>query len=1343
MNEWKEKDYEEDQYVDLSDVVSGTVHYYINSSSYGGTRVLGGDAIVGSKIVGTSYNRNTNVVTVNMSTPISGSALEAFTIKCSSTDTKIDIESVEKNGNQYFLTLEQDISSMEALLLSYTITYDGYTYNLMTPNVYSSEEFEDAYTYTGKDLGLTYTASASTFKLWAPTADSVTLNIYTSGTKGTADLEGSYTMTGGTKAEKGVWTYVLDGDWNGKYYTYTVNVANKVNELCDPYARTTGVNGNRAMILNLDSTDPEGWAADKTAKRHDDMKQTDAVIYELHVRDLSIDSSSGVDSKYQGKFLGLTQTGTTTAGGNPTALDHMINLGITHLHLIPVYDYGSVNETKLDTPQFNWGYDPVNYNVPEGSYSTNPYDGSVRVAEMKQMIKTLHDNNINVVMDVVYNHVYDADSFAFNQAVPKYFSRTKEDGTYSSRSGCGNDTASERSMVHKYIVDSILYWHDEYHIDGFRFDLVGLIDTVTINKIVADVHAIDPDIIFYGEGWNMDDTVMSKDGYDMAKQDNASKTPGFAYFSDNIRNGIAGSDVNGEGYIWGHSGKDSLVSGLTLARSSWSTNPSQVINYVSCHDNYTLMDKINVVSKANVTSYNYTPGEYQVALNNLAAATYMFSEGTPLVHAGEDFLRIKLDESGKVSHNSYNAPDYVNKLRWSNLDTAIYKDTTDYYKGLIEFRKNHAVLRLADAASVSAYVTSRVDSTGVIVNTFDGSADGEVADEIIIIFNATNAAKTVSIGAGTWKVCVNKENAGTEVLDTITTGSVTVPAHSVMALVKGETVDTNSIYDQNNVVTLTLDKTTLTTGIGGVEAITATTSTPATLTWVSDNEAVATVDAQGRVTAVAVGTANITVSTFHGVEATCVVTVNNETVAPSITIDKTELSLVAGESDTLVITVSPVGTTATYASSDEAVATIDSTGKVTAVGEGTATVTATLEDGTEVSCTVTVTKAPVEETVTLNATTLSLAEGGSATIVANVTPAGTKVSFSSNDTDVATVDANGKVTAVGEGTADIIVATAAGKTAICTVTVTKAAAPAPTPTPTPVPSTPNSDATTGASNGATAGVNPGTTTTTTTTEEESKIKVEVETDAVTEVPETVTDITPVVDEDLQNAIGNEAEKILEDIINDELSEEVMSEETLENVKQAQEDGEGIITEVIVEKMDESKVDADVKDALEKALTDSVKGKKGTQTKIAQYLDLTVLLKTTEGQRLGEINKLSKDMTFTIAVPEDLVKEGRVFVVLRMHEGETTVLETTMNSDGTLSFKTDRFSTYALAYIDMPVEEVEDEGTAEGDVPSGSENPEEEGGSNVATFVIIGLIIVIIAALFIIFLAMKRKKDDEK
>ncbi len=1278
LGDWKANDHDaKDQKIDLSDIVSGTVHFYVDQGIFGGTRVLGSNALCGNKIVKTSYDRSTNKVTVTMSRPIPGVLSEAFAINCTSTNTAIGITEVEENGTQYVLSLAQDISSMNALLKSYTITFDGYTYNLTTPNIYSSEEFENAYTYEGDDLGLTYTKSASTFKLWAPTADSVKLNVYTSGTKGTNDLEGTYPMTLG---EKGVWSYTLSGDWNGKYYTYSVDVNNTVNEVCDPYARTTGVNGNRAMILDLDSTDPEGWVNDTGA--HKDMDYTDAVIYELHIRDLSIDDSSGVSEENQGKFLGLTETGTKTEGGMPTALDHMINLGITHLHLIPVYDYGSVDETKLDTPQFNWGYDPVNYNVPEGSYSTNPYDGATRVKEMKQMIQTLHDNNINVVMDVVYNHVYDAESFAFNQVVPKYFSRTNEDGSYSNGSGCGNDTASERSMVHKYIVESILYWHEEYHIDGFRFDLVGLLDTETINTIVEEVHNIDPDIIFYGEGWTMG-TAVSKDGYTMATQANSAATPNFAYFSDTIRNGVAGTDTNGYGFIWG-SNNESTVEGCYLGRphspdasSPWTLNPTQTIQYVSCHDNYTLMDKINVVSGANVTSYDYTPGAYQVKLNNLSAAYYMFAQGIPLIHAGEDFLRIKLDENGTVIHNSYNSSDYVNKLRWYNLDKEIYADTTEYYKGLIEFRKNHAALRLTTTQEVTNNVKSHVLKSSVILYEINGKANvtDEVADKIITIYNASGSDYTVQnaygiVNGSEWKVCVDVNDAGTDVLRTITDGKVTVPAHSAMVLVKGETVDTDSVYTQNNKVTLSLDKTEVTTGINDVVLIGATVNPEnATLTWVSSDETVATVDKDGRVTTLADGTATITVSTYHGVEATCEVTVDSSIpVEEKAQINKPSLTLQEGESGKLIFAAAPVGTTYTVASSNTGVVTVDADGNVVAIAPGSATITVTTAGGKTATCTVTVTAKPVE--------------------AAPVPP----------------------------------------------TPPTPSTPTTPTTPPTPAPTTPSTDTSTGVTNGATNGATNGSTTVSKDTE------VIVETEAETKVPDKVDKVTPIVDAALKEAVKEETEKLLEDIVNDEVAEGVLSEETLENIKKAREDGEGIITEVIVESVDETTVDADIKQALEKALVASVEGMEGAKTEIAQYLDLSVLLKTTSGQELGTLNKLSKPITFTIAVPEDMMQDGRVFVVLRMHEGETTVLETTVNPDGTISFETDRFSTYALAYIDVVSDETEGDATVE-DVAPDTDTTEEEGG-NYTAFIIIGIIILILAALFIIFLALKNKKKEQ-
>ena len=544
----------------------------------------------------------------------------------------------------------------------YMILFEGNEYPIIMPNIYSTEKFEKEFTYSGSDLGATYTPEKTTFRVWAPTADAVTLNLYGSGTPGTDDLVEQLPMTADVN---GTWIAEKEGDLNGTYYTYLVSVGGNENEACDPYARTTGVNGKRAMILDLASTDPDGWENDINPNAG--MTYNDAVIYELHVRDLSSDESSGIQNT--GKFLGLTETGTTTASGIPTGLDHMKDLGITHVHLLPIYDYASVDETQSDKPQFNWGYDPENYNVPEGSYSTDPYNGAVRVAEMKQMVKVLHDNQISVIMDVVYNHVYNASDFCVNQIVPGYFSRVDADGKYSNGSDCGNDTASERSMVRKYIVDSVKYWADEYHIDGFRFDLVGLIDTETINEVVTEVHKTHPDVIFYGEGWTMD-TAVTKDGYKMTTQPNSTDVPGFAFFSDTLRDALKGHVfyTTRKGYVSGAADLADTVKGCFLGQADdWCTTPSQSINYASCHDNMTLLDRIT----------KSTPGaskEDHIRMNNLSAAIYMTAQGIPFLQAGEEMLRAKIDASGDFVENSYNSPDSVNSIKWDTLEDEAYQN---------------------------------------------------------------------------------------------------------------------------------------------------------------------------------------------------------------------------------------------------------------------------------------------------------------------------------------------------------------------------------------------------------------------------------------------------------------------------------------------------------------------------------------------------------------------------------------------------------------------------------------------------------------------------------------------
>ena len=673
--------------------------------------------------------------------------------------------------------------------------------------LYSSEDFESMYTYAGDDLGAIWTKEKTTFRVWAPTATSVKVALYQSGTAGTDDLIEQLEMTADAS---GTWVAEKEGDLNGVYYTYVVDVDGVTNEACDPYAKTTGVNGLRAMVIDMDSTDPEGW--DKDTDPHAGNPITDAVIYELHVRDLSVDESSGITNK--GKFLGLIETGTTNSGGIPTGLDHIKNLGITHIHLLPSYDYGSVDETRLDTPQFNWGYDPVNYNVPEGSYSTDPYNGEVRVKEFKTMVKGLHDNGISVIMDVVYNHVYDAEKYCFNLIVPQYFSRVSETGKYSAGSGCGNDTASERSMVKKYIVDSVKYWADEYHIDGFRFDLVGLIDTETINTVVEEVHKTHPNVIFYGEGWTMD-TQMTKDGYTMTTQTNSTETPGFAFFSDTMRDALRGpmSSDSKEGFISAAGGYANNVANCFLGAPIWCKSPTQTINYASCHDNLALFDRITTSTK----KYTF---EDRVRMNNLAASVVMLSQGVPFFQAGEEILRSKPLPDGGFDHNSYKSSDAINNIKWDDLNDATYQMVRDYYAGLIAFRKAHPALRMTSAEDVAANIKQiREDlESNVLAFQFAPGANGDDYGMFVVI-NGKLKDTTVALPEGKWTIYVQGEKAGTEALGTAE-GSITVGMQSTTVLVLEEDlVPEPQVPDQTAV-----DNTWLIVGIAvGVVALIAVT----------------------------------------------------------------------------------------------------------------------------------------------------------------------------------------------------------------------------------------------------------------------------------------------------------------------------------------------------------------------------------------------------------------------------------------------------------------------------------------------------------------------------------------
>ncbi len=785
------KDPDGDRQIDISDVTGGVVNVYaVSGSSLTDFVTDKSQATLGAKVTAAVYDYMTSTIEVTTSYPIENPTVDTFRLEGPNGDMVITkVEVIDELT--YKVTYEGIIDELNV----YTLYYNEVPCQVTIPNTYSTEAFEAEYTYTGNDLGATWTKEATTFRLWAPTAAAVSVNLYTSGTQGADDLIQTVEMT---QDVNGTWIVTVEGDLNGVYYTYSVTRKGETVEAVDPYARTTGVNGNRAMVIDLDSTDPAGWENDTYVTQ---SSYTDAVIWELHVRDFSIDASSGMVNK--GKYLAFTESGTTVngAGEIPTGVDYMKALGVNYVHLLPVYDINSVDETS---DGYNWGYDPKNYNVPEGSYSTDPYNGAVRVTEFKQMVQALHDNGIGVIMDVVYNHVADAGTFCFNQIVPGYFSRIHDDGSYQSNSGCGNDTASERAMVRKYIVDSVLYWAEEYHIDGFRWDLVGLIDYETINAVMEEVHAVNPDIIFYGEGWEMC-SWTTKEGYEnkmtIQPNDKLVNTDAgvFAFFNDTIRNVIHGGvfTATDKGFVSGNMSDATHKTVLDgyMGNSTWGSDnssvdtPLQTINYASCHDNYTLFDNltIDVMDAKGVSAAE--AAEDAAAMNNLAAAYYITAQGVPFIHAGEEMLRSKPDadsESG-FNHNSYAAGDTINSFKWASLETDLSMNSFKYYQGLIAFRKAHAALRMTTEAEVLAAMSELETGNTKVVAVLNKGGNGEDA-EILSIFNADPTEQTITLPDGTWEVYVDAKNAGTTALYTAE-GTVKVTGTSAMILVKAAEED--------------------------------------------------------------------------------------------------------------------------------------------------------------------------------------------------------------------------------------------------------------------------------------------------------------------------------------------------------------------------------------------------------------------------------------------------------------------------------------------------------------------------------------------------------------------------
>ena len=598
--------------------------------------------------------------------------------------------------------------------------------------------------YEGDDLGLTITPQgAARFRLWSPEAARVTLRLYRNGRGGeplrTIDMR---------RAENGTWTAEINPAPMGQYYTFQVLHDGKwLDETPGVWAKAVGVNGGRAAIIDFAGTDPEGWKEDKGPKINN---ITDAVLYEMHHRDFSIHPTSGIANK--GKFLALTEEGTVTPLGDKTGIDHLKELGVTHVHILPSYDFNSVDETQLPSNGYNWGYDPQNYNAPEGSYSTNPNDPAVRVNEMKRMVKALHDAGIGVVMDVVYNHTAQNDDSNFSLTAPGYYYRHRADGSYSDASGCGNETASDRPQVADYIVNSVKYWAKEYHIDGFRFDLMAIHDTETMSRVARELKEINPSIFVYGEGWTAGDSPLPAEC--RALKENVAKMKGIAVFSDDIRDAVKGhySDAADRGFATGKPGNEETVKigivGATAhpqvdytkgnnSKFPYAASPAMVVNYVSCHDDLTLTDKL---AKSMTGS---TPEERQRAAR-LAQTIVFTSQGTPFMFAGEEVFRDK-----KGVHNSYKSPDSVNAIDWT-LKHANAEQFA-YYKELIALRKAHPAFRMTDAAEVARHLRfEKVKGDNLIAYQLLDNANGDEWKSIFLAFNGAASGQSVKLPKGEW-----------------------------------------------------------------------------------------------------------------------------------------------------------------------------------------------------------------------------------------------------------------------------------------------------------------------------------------------------------------------------------------------------------------------------------------------------------------------------------------------------------------------------------------------------------------------------------------------------------------
>ena len=621
-----------------------------------------------------------------------------------------------------------------------------------------SNDFDNYFSYDG-ELGALYEKEGTLLRVWTPTAKSVEVWIYADDS-----FKGPSTKIEMVQKPKGIFEAYLPGDQHGTIYVYKILFLNNRESISvDPYARATTVNGMKSVIADLNRTNPDGWGERLPAFGLPE----EAIIYELHIRDFSISETSGIVNK--GKFLGLTEKNTQNASGRKTGLDYLIDLGITHIQILPMFDYATVDEANLTEPQYNWGYDPLNYNVPEGSYSTDPFDPFNRIFELKQMIRTLHDNGLRVIMDVVYNHVYDPKDQALERTVPGYFYRYNADGSLANGTGVGNDTASERHMMRKYIIDSVKYWAKEYHLDGFRFDLMGIHDSVTMNAIREALDKIDPSIIIIGEGWEMS-TPLPEDL--KASQRNAQAMPRIAHFNDSIRIALKGSDFGDEkdrGFISGKNYLEDLLlrnikGGMHLSSHSSYVDPEQVIQYVEAHDNLTLYDKL-------LRSNPDDSEEVRIKRHTLATSIVLLSQGVPFIHGGQEFLRTKAGVA-----NSYQSPDEINQFEWERVTT--FQESVAYVKGLIALRKSEYLFRLHTHEEIDAHFTMLSENFNIVAFSLTNSEK-----KYIVIFNGNRSDVIFRIQKGKYAILVEDNQVFLESMpEAVLMEKILVKAHTTSVL---------------------------------------------------------------------------------------------------------------------------------------------------------------------------------------------------------------------------------------------------------------------------------------------------------------------------------------------------------------------------------------------------------------------------------------------------------------------------------------------------------------------------------------------------------------------------------